>query len=133
MRYCFFSEEINYKMAGKSWKFFDRVNCSEAKCRKCSSVIKCKGSTTSVLINHLKLHQIEINKKSMSTNNIVTTSPKKICIQPSIQEFVERDSLQKLVTRCAAKDGFSFRSITRSLAIQGFILKRSYVIPKSEI
>lgn len=39
-------------------------------------------------------------------------------MQPSILQYVQRDSLEKLLARCAAKDGFSFRVITRSEAIK---------------
>lgn len=122
-------------MAGRSevWNFFDKINSVEAKCRNCSNVIKCKGSSTTGLINHLKRHQIEVNKKSPSkrpdqviTKNIDLSSPKKRCMQPSILGFVQRDSLNKLLSRCAAKDGFSFRSITRSTAINEFIVKRGF-------
>jgi hypothetical protein len=59
----------------------------------------------------------------VQAKNVDVSSQKKNCLQPSILEYIQRDSLKKLPARCAANDGFSFRSITRSAAVQEFITK----------
>lgn len=55
--------------------------------------------------------------------------PKK---QIKLDEFLKRDTLEELLTKCAAKDGMSLRMITKSDAIREFIQKRGFVRPKSQ-
>lgn len=59
------------------------------------------------LINHLKRHPIEINKKVLAdevpSQSSKVSSPKKRCLQPSIVGFIKKDSLKKLLARCAAR------------------------------
>lgn len=125
------------------WKYFRKNDNSEdATCKLCPSIIKCKGSSTSAMTSHLKRkHKITetvsdtignktVNPISNTDNSVTPKKPK--LQQQCIQSYVKKESLSELLAKCAAKDGFSFKSITNSLAIQEFITKRGFPMPKSE-
>lgn len=111
------------------WEYFEKTfsSSNDAKCKMCNSLIKCKGSSTSGLITHLKtIHKIVIkNIKEDKTTEV----PKK---QIKLDEFIKRETLAELLSKCAAKDGMSLRMITKSDAIREFIQKRGFVMPKSQ-
>ena len=48
----------------EAWKYFDdkKTASNEATCKSCGKKIGCRGSTTSALINHLKIHKTYIYK-----------------------------------------------------------------------
>lgn len=84
-----------------AWNYFEKRNNAEAKCMKCGSVLNCKGSTTSALVNHLRLrHDINLSKQSDIHDNVdpevdpeqgpsVTPKQKKT-EQTSMQQFVKK-------------------------------------------
>lgn len=106
-----------------------------------------KGGNTKGMINHLKLHDISIQKRnSISTTNASSndrnssndessssSKVKKSCIEnPIMSKFIKRESREEILAKCAAKDGFSFRAISKSEAIRGYVSSRGYEMPKSE-
>jgi bisphosphoglycerate-dependent phosphoglycerate mutase len=63
------------KATSAAWNYFSKETSDEAKCNTSNVVIKCKGSSTSALINHLiTIHGIVIKTK---TDGISTSEPPK--------------------------------------------------------
>jgi hypothetical protein len=57
-------------------------------------------------------------------------SPDRIRIcQPSLLNFVKKQLLPKIVSRLAAKDGFSMRTITGRDSIQEYITQKGFILP----
>ncbi|GLV44545.1 hypothetical protein CBL_12108 [Carabus blaptoides fortunei] len=117
------------------WNYFERLERAQAKCLKCESKLCCKGSSTSALLNHLKLrHDIILNRVSnidSESESMPSTSKPKQIEQSGLLSFVKRESLASILARCATEDGFSIQSITRSVAIRGFVECRGFKMPKS--
>lgn len=113
------------------WIHFEKHSSEEATCRKCGNNIKCKGSSTTPLINHLKRHEIYINKRTSNQEETTSVKSSKIVNSQQILKFVKRESLGELLAKCAAKDGFSIHAITNSSAIREFIHKRGFEMPRS--
>lgn len=120
------------------WSHFDR-NGDAAVCKKCGSKVTCKGSTTTPMINHLKLkHLIDLTGKrlndcssSSSCSSSQPTSSKKLCGNSSIQNFMKRQQLNEIVARLVAEDGFTVNGITRSSFIRQAIVNKGFSLPKN--
>ena len=110
------------------WEYFQKTSGSEesARCKVCQVVIKCKGSSTSGLIRHLR-----------SKHNIITTKKSVGQSQPSMRRqktidtmFSSKKSVQEVIAKMADVDGIPFHVIEnsefirKSLATQG--LKLTY-------
>lgn len=127
----------------KTWDYFTKNAGQEsATCSRCGVRIKVTGGNTRGMINHLKLHDINfnthenINSPSLSTtqasSSTVSTSAHKRAKNEPIFKFLIRESLNEILAKCSAWDGFSFRAISRSEAIKGYVLSKNYEMPKSE-
>ena len=89
------------------WNYFKRndKNRDFAFCKQCNKQLECKGSSTTPLLNHLKLHKIYLNTSNLSTT---TSSIEPIMGTPYIMEFFcpllycLKFSMQCLQTTCGA-------------------------------
>jgi hypothetical protein len=117
------------KRKSQAWDSFKKINSDQAKCTipGCDRIISCKGGSTTAMMNHLKTHNIE-RKSDETPANMVKSSTSQ-----TVLNFVRRESLNEILAKCAAKDGFSFRSIVKSEAIRGYVNSRNYVMPKVEL
>ena len=113
------------------WKYFAKNKTKEsANCKLCSNVsLKCKGSSTSGLLRHLRSkHNITISIKR-PFNNIPVREAKK---QTTISDYKKSPPLQELVAKMAAIDGIPFHVIEnsdfirKSLAAQGYKLSQRH-------
>lgn len=117
------------------WKFFkkDEKRFGEATCCKCEMNIGWKSSTTP-MINHLKLrHNILISKSVSSENEIENDIPKKKqrIESSNILQFVKKESLNEILSKVAAFDGMTITAMSKSEAIAGYVKQRGYKMPKS--
>lgn len=128
------------------WNHFKRNEKSKdiAFCKHCSKQIGCKGSSTTPLLNHLKIHKIYINSSKLSAS---TTNPSDIGYEQnepstskkfkstdadnSIKKFIKTRTLEEILSRCVAEDGFSINSIVKSEAINGYVRSKGFDMPKS--
>ena len=125
----------NRKKRSEVWNYFNKnENNNNANCLKCGDAIFCKGSSTTALINHLKRHDININKRSNSDQLPNSQLEQPSCstkkIKNNLLGYVKFESLNEILAKCAAIDGFSINSIKHSSAINGFVLSRGYQMPK---
>lgn len=119
--------------AGRSdvWLYFNKHSTDKAKCKKGGEVISCKGSSTSGLGRHLKAkHSIEATAgaakakpqqlsspvdcepstnagKKQNTSTSVATSSATSCQGQPIFHFMVRETLEEIVSRLIALDGFA--------------------------
>lgn len=112
------------------WEHFTKKGKNEATCNFCQIIIQRQGANTTGMINHLKVHSIFLQKKKC--DEIYEASSSKKPKTGAMLNFVGRESLNEILAKCAAKDGFSIRGITFSEAIRGFVRSRNYEMPKSE-
>lgn len=131
------------------WNYFKRSEKNKyvAFCNLCSKQIGCKGSSTTPLLNHLKIHEINL-KSPLPTPpiNIATTTSEqnketdegstskkfKNSNQPSIRQFIKTESLDEILSRCVAEDGYSMSSLLKSRAIKGYIQSKGLIMPQSK-
>lgn len=121
------------KRKSKAWDHFKKTREDVAKCNNCGSQLNCKGGNTTGLINHLKIHNVHINKKTnyVEVNSEASSSKQKQASTSLITNFIKKESLNEILSKCAAKDGFSFNAIINSEAIRGYVVSRNYNMPKS--
>lgn len=129
------------------WAYFEKLAGSEsATCKQCGRNIKCKGSSTGGLIKHARgVHNLEIPtaknpEKTVSSSATATSSQSpaesssaaKRLREGTILSFVKRESMQEIVSRMAALDGFTISGITKSQFIRESLAKRSFKLPKDK-
>ena len=114
----------------KVWENFTKKGKNEATCNLCQIIIQRQEANTTGMINHLKIHNILLQKKKAEEMNDDCSS-KKLKTE-SMLNFVGRESLNEILAKCAAKDGFSIRGITFSEATSGFVKSINYDMPKCE-
>ncbi|GFS71043.1 BED-type domain-containing protein [Nephila pilipes] len=127
------------------WQYFIKnKNEESAKCMKCSSILKCRGWSTSGLLRHLQIrHNIskatqsvssglentEINKRKIdSYNNIIITSEQK---NPLLSYFLKekKETLEEIVSKLVCVDGFTVNAITKSNLIRKSLHDKGYSFP----
>ena len=119
----------------KVWEFFkkDEKNIGEAKCGRCNTNIGWRSSTTA-MINHLKLrHNILISKSVSNDNDGENNIPKKKQNTEisNIWPFVKKESLNEILSKVAAFDGMAITAMSKSQAIAGYVQQKGYKMPKS--
>ena len=119
----------------KIWEFFkkDEKNIGEAKCGRCNTNIGWRSSTTA-MINHLKLrHNILISKSVSNDNDGENNIPKKKQNTEisNIWPFVKKESLNEILSKVAAFDGMAITAKCKSQAIAGYVQQKGYKMPKS--
>lgn len=122
------------KRKSETWIHFSKIQKDLAQCNNCGAHLSCKGGNTTGLINHLKLHNVSINinaSKSCEVNDEATSSKQFKSSASLISNFLKKESLNEILSKCAAKDGFSFNSIVHSEAIKGYVASRHHNMPKS--
>lgn len=116
------------------WESFKKMSSDQAQCNICFSKISTKGGNTTGMKNHLKKHSIAVKSK-MDATTIVKDEQKisiiKKCTLPGVLPFVCRESLEEILSKCAARDGISFNSIVKCEAIRGYVTNRNYKMPTS--
>lgn len=114
------------------WKFFVKVGIETSKCIVCSVLMSTKkGGSTTPMINHLKLHNIFI-----VNGNVVISEANGEMIKfqrTGINNFltVKKETLNEIISKFAAIDGISFRTILSSERIKNYIKSKNYNHPKS--
>ncbi len=113
------------------------MNEDSAKCNHCGDTICCKGSSTTGLLRHLARHNILASDKgeeaspSPSTSSAGEPTKKKPC-QMTIQESLGRkESLEEILARLAAEDGFPVSAITNSRFIRSSLPERGHFLPRN--
>ena len=104
-----------------------------AKCNNCAAHLSCKGGNTTGLINHLKLNNLSINAYARKNCEVDTEAPASNIFKSSasiISFFSKKESLNEILSKCVAKDGFSFNSIN-SETINGYVMRRHDNMPNS--
>jgi hypothetical protein len=132
--YDFFQFKLTMPKPLDVWIYFLRkeYNSPVATCNKCGKSIGCKGSTTSALINHLKFHDISVNKtENDNGEDNQNYKNRKIDKQSSMMNFIKKESLAEILSRVAAVDGMSINAITNSKAIKGYVESKGFKMPKS--
>ena len=76
-------------------------------------------------------HKIEINKNKQP-NPTQPSQPTQKKAKTSMLKFIQRTSMEELLAKCPAYDGFSIHAMRYSSAIAEFITKRHYKIPRSK-
>ncbi|GFT21020.1 BED-type domain-containing protein [Nephila pilipes] len=112
---------------------------------KCSSILKCRGWSTSGLLRHLQIrHNIskatqsvssglentEINKRKIDSynNDIRITSEQK---KPLLSYFLKekKETLEEIVSKLVCVDGFTVNAITKSNFIRKSLHDKGYSFP----
>lgn len=111
------------------WKYFKKINNEKAECQYkidestiCSSIIQCKGSSTSGLKRHLQsIHKIQ-----------VTSNEEQIELQTKIN-FSKRNkkTLGEILSRIASVDGMSIHAMLNSNCVKCEVHHHLYQMPKS--
>lgn len=116
------------------WKYFTKLStdAEKAQCAKCPQILSCKGASTSGLLRHLQ-HKHNITLKRPISEDQQPSSASKLSKpgESSMFQFVKRQSLEEIVARLAAIDGFSIHAITNSEFIRQSISSRGMKLPKS--
>ena len=112
------------------WDYFEKlVKEKKVQCLKCQSKITNANGSTGAMINHLKLvHKILISE-TVEKEQYPTKIQK---ASTSMLNFIKRDSLEDIVSKLAAIDNISIRTITNSSFIRESISSRGYSLPNSE-
>ena len=93
------------KSKAEVWRYFKKRS-DEAMCNECGKILSCKGASTHSMHNHLKLHDMAVNKSE---------PPAKKARFSSITNFLEeKDSVSFKVARMAAVDGMSLNTLANS-------------------
>lgn len=122
------------------WKYFKRISPEKAKCLKCvNTVLSCKGSSTSGLIRHLagvhKIYKDGDGPASKSPSSKSPPSKQQRISESPLMKALQKDqkpSLEEVVSRMAAVDGFSFNQINTSDFIQHSLKKDGYKVSKDK-
>lgn len=130
------------------WLYFDKHGDEKAKCKKCGDVMSCRGSSTSGLGRHLKTkHSIDATAARAKPQQLSTTVDVE-CQQSSsaakkqksvatssassrqpILQFTERESLEEIVSRLVALDGFAVHGVANSSYIRKSLKSKGYNFP----
>ena len=122
---------MSQKKSSKVWEYFTQSKNKKAMCNICKTNIGIVDSSSTLLFKHLKTHNIRPNldKRELEADSEVGCSIKK---PMTMMGFVKRTGLDKIVSKLAAVDGISVRTITRSKFIRESIAKRGFKLPKNE-
>lgn len=121
---------MSKRNSAEVWEFFKR-NGDEAFCTKCPHKVTCKGSTTTPMLNHLKLkHKLDLTS---TRSKDCSSSSKKMYPNnnPNILNFMKRQQLNEIVARLVSEDGFTVNAITKSSFIRQSISDKGYNLPKN--
>jgi len=116
------------------WEHFEKRKDSnkEAICKLCKKSIKCDGGSTSGMISHLKLvHKILIKKAADNDAGPSTSASTFKKDKILISSYLQRETLEEIVSRLIALDGFSYYGVTNSSFIRQSINKLGYKLPKN--
>lgn len=113
------------------WQYFQRSSQGVAKCNICTTMLKCKGSTTTLLWNHMRTKHNDV----LTAENHKQTSNERTSTKPSSQstlcDCVNRESLEEIISKLCARDNFLFHSIINLHALNDYIRMKGFQIPKS--
>lgn len=136
--------------ASPYWNYFKKNENQTAECYTCKRILKTGGGSTKALKTHIEYHSK--NKDKLRVFDIISNS---INYENSIISEIDGGSdhliesqiikkrrsslhkyfqptLQKLVSKYAAHDGFSLRQIVNSSATRGHAASMQLEIPRSE-
>lgn len=127
------------------WDFFVKNDTGEsAKCLKCSAILKLSQRSRKGLVVHLKSkHCIDLNSQSQaSTSRIAVTTQLQVVdnsehVIPNKKAktidnfFIKKNSMEKMISRMVAKDGFSFNVFCKSNDLRNLFLKSGFTLPTS--
>lgn len=126
-------ENVERSDPNSVWKHFYKEKSShEAKCKLCSKIIKCAGSSTSGLHTHLKTSHNEINKRKVDSEgpSTIVKSPEKVT---KYFRTIEDNTLEACVSRMVALDGFPYIKFVSSMDLRNLFLAKGFKanLPKS--
>ena len=133
------------------WDYFVKSDTAEnAKCLKCSAILKLSQRSRKGLITHLKSkHCIDLKSQlQASTSRKDPCNESQIAPQPQIVDncenvipkkraktidnfFVKENSMEKMISRMIAKDGFTFNTFCKSVDLRSLFLKSGFKLPTS--
>jgi hypothetical protein len=116
----------NYKKSFV-WDHFNNHSSNSAKCRHCDVVVLRSSGTTTAMANHLSAKH-EIFKPNGDDIVPVQESKKR----KLITNYMKTESLEEILAKCAAKNGFSIAGITNCDAIKGYVNGKGFEMPQSE-
>lgn len=112
------------------WNYFSKNGIGKAICKECGKILAMSDSSTTGLSRHLtKIHGIQRPHQPPKPDE---GPPPKRFVQTSIKEiFKKDDSLEEILARLAALDGFSIHAITNSSFIRSALKDRGFSLPKN--
>lgn len=117
------------------WQFFEKsANVASAKCKRCSKTIKTTGGSTKGLHTHLRtIHNIDTRRKDDDETTALTSQPE--TKKRKLTDFFatkDDNSLQAMVSRMVARDGFPFKVFVTSNDLRSALRAKGFELPKSE-
>ena len=112
------------------WEYFIRNN-NEAKCKFCGKKIACNASSTSGLHRHLTGGQHKM-KRIIELAKQIPQSECKIKTK-SLDRFLNtniNESMEHIISKLAAVDGFSINAISRSEFIRNSLRSQGHILPR---
>ena len=127
---------MSNKKNSKVWEYFSQLPNSvtkngKARCNMCKSEIAVVDYSTSSLLKHLKTHNIHLNVKKRE-READPEAEKPLKNYKTMMDYIQRPSLQEIVSKMATVDGISIRAITRSEFIRESVITRGFKLPKNE-
>ena len=96
--------------------YFELDIKTKATCKKCGAVIQRPGGSTYGMKIHLKSkHDIAIDEQDEEPKNFIPDKPKQT---NTLDNFVQRESLEEIVSREASQLGATFRYLAKSPTIR---------------
>lgn len=124
---------LGYKMSNinynNCWEYFERcaTNKDKAFCIICKKPISCKNSSTSGLHRHLEgIHSM----KRIAKNSIEEPPTKRLKIESANHKDLKTNTLEKIVSVFAAKDGFPIQKICNCEFIRSKLKMIGFTLPK---
>ncbi|KAI8115015.1 hypothetical protein CVS40_12692 [Lucilia cuprina] len=120
-------------MSSKVWKYYKKKN-EKAHCTICPQILACKGSSTSSLKSHLiRKHQIDLNDKKTSEQNMSVEEDKPSSSQAGVKKYFNKVnsnlSLDEILSRAVAEDGFSINSVCKSKLLKSYLKSLKMEMP----
>lgn len=93
------------------WDYFEIFSEKLVKCKSCGNKVSRDG--TSAMSKHLTIHKIDKDSKRKAEDEILNPA-KRSKVQETMDSYIEKESIELILSRLAARDGISIRTITLS-------------------
>ena len=125
------------------WDYFVKCDAEKAKCLKCFAILKLSQRSRKGLVTHLRSkHCIDLKSQASTSKkdpcNVSAQSqivdnceiPKKR-IKTIDNFFINENSMEAIISRMIAKDGFTFNAFCKSIDLRNLFLKSGFRLPSS--